>query len=141
MKISKHIAVLVALLILISNIGLAFNVHYCEGNIASVSFDYKASEPCISEQNSIKDSCCAQQNTHENCCENSKVEIKKSTTDTINNKNIQIDLPSFTLVEIWESTVFKSSSKISIAKESTHFYCNSNAPPFYKLYSQLIFYA
>jgi len=26
-------------------------------------------------------------------------------------------------------------------KKDVDYYCNSNAPPFYKLYSQLIFYA
>lgn len=126
---------------MISNIGLAFNVHYCEGSIASISFDYKTLEPCISEKNVSKTSCCAQENKHEDCCKNSKVDLKKSTSDNIIVKNIQLDLSNFTLSEIWKPANFISSNEIIIANESVSFYCDSHAPPFYKLYSQLIFYA
>lgn len=141
MKIRKHISILLAILLLVSNIGLTFNVHYCEGNIASVSFDYKTVESCISKKNISEKSCCAQENKHDDCCKNNKVAIKKSTSDNIIVKNIQLDLSNFTIVELWKPANFISLNEIIVANESLNFNCDSHAPPFYKLYSQLIFYA
>jgi hypothetical protein len=140
-KIRKHISILIATLLLISNTGLAFNVHYCEGKVSSISFNYKIAEPCIDETTIVEKSCCAQENKHEDCCKNSKVNIEKSSSDNIIVKNIQIDLSSFTAVEIWKTANFTFSEEIIISNQSLNFYCDSHAPPFYKLYSQLIFYA
>jgi len=47
MNFKKHINILLAMLILVSNVGLAFNVHYCEGKISGISFNYKVEEPCV----------------------------------------------------------------------------------------------
>ena len=46
MIFKKHISLLIALLVLVSNSGLAFNVHYCEGKIASISSVFSDEEVC-----------------------------------------------------------------------------------------------
>ncbi len=141
MKISKHIAILLSFLLLVSNIGLAVNVHYCAGNIASVSFDYKVAEPCVEITNTPEKTCCAEQDSHDDCCKNSKVEIKKSISDNIIVKNIQLNLSSFSVAEIYNFSFFNVGKQAIVDKKEIFFYCDNNAPPFYKLYSQLIFYA
>lgn len=141
MKITKHIALLLSILILVSNVGLAFNVHYCGGNIASISFDYKKSEVCIEEKKVAEKACCAEQNTSDDCCKNSKIEIKKSTTDNLIVKSMQLNLSSFTISDSWQNVISPVSDGIVVTKKTYFHFCGSNAPPFYKLYSQLIFYA
>jgi hypothetical protein len=39
MNFKKQISIFLAILLLVSNVGLAFNVHYCGGEIASVSLN------------------------------------------------------------------------------------------------------
>ena len=138
---TRHINILLSVLLLVSNIGLALNVHYCDGNIASVSFNYKTVEPCAETESIKEKSCCAKENNHQDCCENSKIDIKKSGSDNIIVKNFQLDLSSFTVVELWKTTNIIASKEIAFINKKAVFYCDINAPPFYKLYSQLIFYA
>lgn len=143
MKFKKHINLLLALLILVSNTGLAFNVHYCEGEISGVSFSYQQEELCVEEkpvETKLQKSCCAQTTTHDSCCENSKVEIKKSTAENVLIKIFQLDLASFIQTNEWYAS-FIGFGKDEVQKNDTpEYYCETNAPPFYKLYSQFIFY-
>jgi len=141
MNFKKHINILLAMLILVSNVGLAFNVHYCEGKISGISFNYKVEEPCVEEKPTKVSSCCAVENTHDSCCSNDKVEIKKTTSENILVKNFQLDLASFIPVQefgLFQAILLK---EIVVTDEHPSFYCESNAPPLYKLYSQYIFYA
>jgi predicted transcriptional regulator len=46
MQIKKHIALLLAFFLLISNSGLAFNVHYCGEKIAAISSVFSDEEVC-----------------------------------------------------------------------------------------------
>ncbi|RXR20542.1 hypothetical protein EQG63_01005 [Flavobacterium amnicola] len=141
MTFKKHINVLLAILILVSNVGLAFNVHYCEGKISGISFNYKVEEPCVDEKPTKITSCCAVENSHDSCCSNDKVEIKKTTSENVLVKSFQLDLASYLLVQ--ECRFFQAIllQEVILPSENPSFYCESNAPPLYKLYSQYIFYA
>lgn len=141
MIFKKHINILLAILILVSNVGLAFNVHYCEGKISGISFNYKIEEPCIEEKVASITSCCAVENTHDSCCSNDKVEIKKTTSENILVKNFQLDLATFIPVQEYRFLNFTAAKEVILVKENPSFYCETNAPPLYKLYSQYIFYA
>lgn len=141
MKIKAHIVFLLSFLILVSNVGMAFNVHYCEGKISGVSFNYKTEEPCIEEKPSVEKSCCAKQNTHDKCCKNDKVDIKKTTSENVLVKSFQLDLASFIPAQEYSFSQFVVSKDVVIKSENPSFYCDTNAPPLYKLYSQYIFYA
>lgn len=141
MTFKKHINILLALLILVSNVGLAFNVHYCEGKLSGISFNYKIEEPCVEEIPTNIKACCAVENSHDSCCSNDKVEIKKTTSENILVKNFQLDLASFIPVQefgFFHAILLK---EIIVTEENPSFYCETNAPPLYKLYSQYIFYA
>lgn len=143
MKFKKHINFLLALLILVSNTGLAFNVHYCEGKISGITFSYQQEEPCLEEkpvETKVEKSCCAQTTTHDSCCENSKVEIKKSTSENVLIKTFQLDIAPFIQINEWRSSFVGVVHDEVQKNETPEYYCDTNAPPLYKLYSQFIFY-
>jgi hypothetical protein len=134
MNYKKCIGLCLALLLLVSNIGLAFNVHYCGGKIASISIQ------TIASSNQPVKSCCAQKALKkDNCCKNKKFEIEKKSD------NATLKAFSFEPYAAWVVSI----NKLPIVVESTTFvtksiasyYCDANAPPLFKLYSQYVFYA
>ncbi|MBP9849932.1 MAG: hypothetical protein KBC58_10890 [Flavobacterium sp.] len=141
MNFRKHINILLAMLILVSNVGLAFNVHYCEGKISGISFNYKVDEPCVEEKPTKISSCCAVENSHDSCCTNDKVEIKKTSSENVLVKSFQLDLVTYIPVQEFQVSHPVSLKEVILLSENPSFYCESNAPPLYKLYSQYIFYA
>lgn len=135
MQLKKRTSILLAFLILFSNLGLAFNVHYCEDKIASVSLNTIVSEPCIED---VK-SCCAVQSSHEKCCSNKIIKAEKK-NDIFFSKSINLDFQQTYLLH--ESSFLEKRNLFFFSKkEFSSFYCDSNAPPFYKLYCQLVLYA
>ena len=88
MNLKKHISTLLTFLILASNMGLALNVHYCHGEVASVSFAYKLQESCRGhhEAETETKACCAADEGHKHCCENDLVKLQ----DDANNDNILV---------------------------------------------------
>jgi hypothetical protein len=46
MFLRKQIAVIVAILVLISNSGLAFNIHYCGNKVSGISSVFSKEESC-----------------------------------------------------------------------------------------------
>lgn len=141
MTLKKHINLLLAILILVSNVGLAFNVHYCEGKISGISFNYKVEEPCVEKKPTNIKSCCAKENKHDSCCSNDEIEIKKTSSENVLIKNFQLDLAAFVSVEEIKFYQPIFDREVVVTNENPSFYCESNAPPLYKLYSQYIFYA
>lgn len=140
MKINRHISFVLAMLILVSNVGLAFNVHYCGGNLAGISLDYKKTEPCIEKKVEQEDACCATTNEHDSCCSNDKIDLKKSISDEVIVKSFQLDLGVFTFAEEWKPSPITAVKEEVVKSNDASFYCDSNAPPLYKLYCQYIFY-
>lgn len=139
MKFKKHISILTALLILVSNSGLAFSVHYCEGKIASVSSVFSKEEAC-QMQVVEEETCCAKpEKTHKSCCSDKKVDLK-SKTEKIIIKTISLDFePAF--FSEYKNHIFAETITAKSVNDEVAFYCDSNAPPLYKLYCQYTFYA
>lgn len=140
MKLNRHISILLAMLILVSNVGLAFNVHYCHGEVSSVSLAYKIQEPCNDHHDKSEKSCCAAADeSHKKCCDNDIVKLEDK-SDNIIVKSFQLDLAAFCQISEWKPVQFYS--EVPVGKEqSPSFYCEANAPPLFKLYCQYIFYA
>ena len=148
MVFKKHISFLVALLVLVSNSGLAFNVHYCEGKIASISSIFSEEEICEPSAGELikqipdnfEDTCCAKPEvTHKECCSDKKINLKNK-TEKIIIKTLALDFQPvyFTSYNFSLSPVTAVENSIDKVLE---FYCEANAPPLYKLYCQLTFYA
>lgn len=141
MNIKKCTSLFLAFLLLVSNIGLAFNVHFCEGKIASISSVYSVEETCDApKSNPAEKECCAEKaKDHKQCCKDKVVDLEDNSSDTIiKTFSFQIDAPF--LVEDWKPSLFNEVVALKRA-EKTVYYCDANAPPLFKLYSQYIFYA
>ena len=134
MKIKKHISLLLAFLILGSNVGLAFNVHYCGSKIASVSLSF----PAVSALQSDKNCCVKKAAKKESCCKDKKIVLKEKADDKIV-KSFSFQFDYVFLVPEYQSAVFNAvpSFKNNV---SLSYYCDANAPPLYKLYSQYLLY-
>lgn len=135
MKFKKQISILVALVILMTNVSSSFIVHYCNDTIASISFNIYSEDPCVKPTVS----CCAIDNEHDSCCSNKIVKVEKK-NDNFLTKSLKFDLNDVVLNDI--STIeFVDEAVLFSFNENPAFYCESNAPPLYKLYCQLVFYA
>jgi hypothetical protein len=133
MVFRKHIGVLLAILILVSNVGLAFNVHYCGGKLASISLNAD-----IPELQKEGDCCLKKAIKKESCCKDKKIVFQKKAIDKVF-KSFSFQLDATFIVPEYQSTFFKA---VPSFKKNTllSYYCDANAPPLYKLYSQYLLY-
>ncbi|WP_309608400.1 HYC_CC_PP family protein [Flavobacterium sp.] len=133
MKIRKHICIFLALLLLVPNVGLALNVHYCGENIASVSLEN------FYQSNNLEIDCCGKEIKKSACCNDKKIKIeKKSDNSIVKIFSFEVQQP-FNIAE-WKSIEVSNLSNFKNNPISNFGYY-ANAPPLYKLYSQYIFYA
>ena len=130
MNFRKHISIVLASIVLLANLGLSFAVHYCKDEIASVSFQYQEDEPCVED---IK-SCCATADSHDSCCSNKLIKVEKKTDDILV-KTFQLDLEPTVFAADWKPNFVAFESENFVSNEVA-FYCDSHAPPLYKLYCQ-----
>ena len=131
MIFKKHISILLTVFLLVSNLGLAFNVHYCDDEIASITIN---AAPASQE---VVDECCRVVEKKSGCCDDKviKAEIK---SDQIIVKSLLFDFIAVTYD--WKPLVF--TSKINFKqRDNVTYFCDANAPPSYLLYSQYTFYA
>ena len=139
MNLKKHIGIFLALFILLVNSSASLVVHYCNDQIAYVSLVYQNNKLIDSAS---EDSCCASdsiESEEEGCCSNEEI----STENKIDYSIIKDFKFDFFAVHFLNETpdFFGKTAFFYSNKKNVDYYCNSNAPPFYKLYSQLIFYA
>lgn len=134
MKLKKYIIVILSFLLLFSNAGLAFNVHYCSDKIVSVSLKSN-----IPSQETNKGCCEKSTDKEQSCCKN-KVFHFQQKQDTLISKAFAFHLDYSFILHEWNPIVFSSVSFFEKSQISTY-YCDVNAPPLYKLYSQYVFYA
>lgn len=140
MLLRKCTSLILTALLLVSNMGLAFNVHYCGGKIASVSTVFRTEKPCEMPVVIVEKKCCAAQVTFkDDCCKNKKVDLHDSHDDTI----IKISPVTVDLLSL-PSAVYVPIFSRQIAVQRTvycDYFSEAHSPPFYQLYSQYIFYA
>jgi hypothetical protein len=134
MKCKRHIGFTLAILILFSNVGWAFTMHYCGGKLASISIQ------TIASSNRPVKSCCAQKAVEkDNCCKNKKVEIEKK-SDHATLKAFSFEPYADCIVSINRLPIVVGLTTF-VTKPIASYYCDANAPPLFKLYSQYVFYA
>lgn len=133
MKFKKCISLFLAFFLLFSNVGLAFNVHYCGDTIASVSLKSKFSS------SNFEKKCCGDTEINDSCCKDKVVNFQKELDNFIEKGfSFQVDAPF--VVHQWIPIVFSPLLHLEREHSATYF-CEANAPPLFKLYSQYIFYA
>jgi hypothetical protein len=132
MNLKKCTGLFLAFLLLVSNIGFAFDVHYCGGNIASVSLNTTASA-------SPEKKCCGDKEKKSSCCKDKVVHIeKKSDNATFKIFFFQIAFPA--VIQEYKPIAFLSVPNFK-SNQITSYYSDANAPPLFKLYNQYIFYS
>ncbi|SDI23141.1 hypothetical protein SAMN04488062_12921 [Flavobacterium omnivorum] len=120
-------------LILVSNMGLAFNVRYCGSEITSVTLKTPA------EDKNLEKDCCGVVEKKSHCCKDKEVKFQKK-TDNLIQKTVSFYTDFIFLANEWNPLVFSFVSNFK--NDSFLLYCcDANAPPFFKLYHQYIFYA
>ena len=83
--------------ILISNLGLAVNIHYCHDRVASVTLGYPESDSCNDDQGT----CCAKEDNHKKCCSETTIKAEKK-SDNFVVKSISFDAQQF-----WNTTLYR----------------------------------
>lgn len=127
-----------ALLVLFSNAGLAFNVHYCGGEIAGISSVYNIADSSTNYKHEPKSCCAPKSSDSDGCCDNKIIKSDKKSDVIVKTFSFQVDAPF--VIQQWNPVVFVPVSQTMIG-QTTEYYCDAHAPPLYQLYSQYIFYA
>lgn len=135
--IQKYVSILLSTLILFSNSGWALTFHYCKDEVASVSWGFSSVEEEDSCQ--TEKSCCAENDEHSDCCDDQTFESSGSESKFIS-KSFELNTSAFVLSEA-HTYNFQNQSVSKPKKCVPAFYVDLNAPPLYKLYCQLVFYA
>ncbi|NBL63805.1 hypothetical protein GV828_01175 [Flavobacterium sp. NST-5] len=140
MNFKKASCFILAFFLLLSSSGMAFSLHFCEGKLASVSTSYKAEEPCVKPEKKSNDKCCGTpKDNHKSCCSDKKVELKKKSVEIVT-KTFSVDLDHATIDNTWKPDLFFF--KLASGNNAIiDYYCDANAPPLFKLYSQYLLYA
>ena len=133
MKFKGPICLLLAFFLLVSNMGLAFNVRYCGNEISSVSL-----KTPIQDQK-LEKKCCRTFEKKSNCCKDKEVNFQKKTDDLIQ-KIVSANTDYTFSIEEWNPSVFSFISNFNNT-QFTAYFCDINVPPFFKLYHKYIFYA
>lgn len=131
---NKVLVILISVLLLSSNVGLSFTLHFCKGNFATLVFDN------FSNSNSTLEDNCCKKVQKSSCCSDKTVEIKKITSEKIISEDLQLNLSDFVFIQNRQIAETPRILLSNFTQQGSDYYCAINAPPFYKLYSQLIFY-
>lgn len=132
MNLKKCTGLFLALLLLVSNIGFAFDVHYCGGQIASVSLNTSVSV-------SPEKKCCGASEKKSSCCKDKIVHFeKKSDNATLKFFFFQFAFPA--IIQEFKPVAFLSIPNFR-SNQIIPYCSDANAPPLFKLYSQYIFYS
>ena len=134
MKFKRHISIFLAFLLLVSNVGLAFNVHYCGGKISSVSLN--STLPSLQNEKG----CCEKKvvSKKDSCCKDKKIVFQKKVDNGIV-KSFSFQFDYAFLAPEFQSVVFEAAPSFK-NNQSLTYYCDANAPPLFKLYSQYLLY-
>lgn len=141
MNFKKSTSLILAFFLLVSNLGMAFNVHFCSGTISSISLNYKITEACaMPEKKAPVKKCCAEKaKENKKCCSDKKVDIKKKSEEVVvKTFSFNAELPF--VINDWNPIIFEN-QPVALKQSTIEYCCDANAPPLFKLYSQYIFYA
>lgn len=131
MQFKKQFCLFLAFFVLVSNVGFAVNVHYCDNQIAFVSFN-------TSSPSNIEEDCCGVIEKTSHCCKDKIVVIQKKSDQAIVKS---FSFEAHDLIFSKQPNVVSHSVDLPfINKNVPAYYCDSHAPPLFKLYSQYIFY-
>ena len=142
----NYIRFVLSLILIISNLSVAFSMHLCEGRIERVKLNHLDNESCKMQK---PVSCCAVKAETKHCEIPEEKEDKDCCKDVAYQEDLQnqlgVDVLKITPVDL---AILHSIFKIEIPEfQHTNnfnapldFYVQSNAPPIYILHQQLVLY-
>ncbi len=131
--INKLTNIFLTFLLLVSNTGMSFNVHFCADVVASITIN---SDLNVQE---IEDDCCGITEEQSQCCDDKVIVVEKK-SDQIVIKSSSFETSIFLLVT--NNDVLEIVSKVNFKRLTTSNYiCNANSPPIFERNCQLVFYA
>lgn len=132
MILKKQISILLTFFLLVSNLGLAFNVHYCADEIESITINVAPASA------KVVDECCGIVEEESGCCNDKiiKAEIK---SEQIIVKSVSFDAEYIKDYNYWKPLFF-SNNLFFKTRDNLTYYCDAHSPPLYLLYSQYTFY-
>ena len=132
MSLKKCTGLFLAFLLLVSNVGFAFDVHYCGGKIASVSLN-------TTKEVAAEKKCCGSVEKKNSCCKDKVVHFEKKTDNaTLKIFFFQIAFPA--IIQEVKAIAFLAIPNFR-NNQIISYYSDANAPPLFKLYNQYIFYS
>lgn len=146
MKMQKYIRILLALVLIVSNLSVAFSMHLCQGSVEKIKLNHLDNEKCKME---VKSSCCSDKK-EVNHCETKSDEKNDdccqdlSLSDEIKTQQIvpvfKISPITFDENQVYISFDFPDEITSISTLKFLDSYIDSNAPPIYILHSQLVIY-
>jgi hypothetical protein len=133
MNIKKQVSIILAVFLLVSNLGLALNVHYCDNEITSLTLN------SASNSQQIEKDCCGKVERESKCCKN-KIIKSVEKLDQLVVKIASVDSNYNLSFNEWKPVVFEKKCNFK-PREIPTYYCDAHGPPLYLLYSQYTFYA
>ncbi len=119
---------------LVSNSGLAFNVHYCGDEIASISL--KMAKKSLD----LETNCCGIVEEESNCCNDKLFQIQE-TSDKFQENITKIEFNAIVVETQNKFVEFFKKSNFKASKASIFYPFLDNLPPIFKRNCQFIFYA
>lgn len=146
MKMQRYIRIILSFILILSNLSVAFSMHFCGGQVEEIKLSKLENEVCKME---MKASCCADTKPKDHCTDHKD----ESKDDCCHDKAYAEDLQhqqtanifkisplifqEFKPIQLFE---FNTISPVAAQKQFLDFYVASNAPPIYIIYRQLVFY-
>ncbi len=134
MNFKKCATLFLAFLMLVSNSGLAFNVHYCGEKIASISL--KLNQKSVD----LEKGCCGIVEKKSSCCDDKIVQLQEN-SDKFQKEISQIEFSKIYFIESNKLINYKTLNNFKTDKTKFSYSFNDHLPPIFKLNCQLVFYA
>ena len=148
MKMQNYIRFVLSLLLIVSNLSVAFSMHFCQGQVENVKLNHLDNKVCRMQ---MPTSCCAEkeekkhceipeekEETKDDCCKDLAYADDIQDQQTVDILKVSpIIFEEFPTIQYVEFSVENS---ITTFKKYLDFYIESNAPPIYILHKQQIFY-
>lgn len=150
MKMQKYIRVILSLILILSNLSVAFSMHFCGGQIEQIKLNHLDNKVCKMQ---VPTSCCSDKQEVNHCETPNQKESNNKDEDCCKDLAIADELQQQQIVKVLKilPIIFEEFSTIQYfefpdvdskitSKQTLDFYVESNAPPIYKLNQQFIFY-
>lgn len=148
MKMQNYIRVVLSLLLVVSNLSVAFSMHFCQGQVENVKLNHFDNKVCKMQ---MPTSCCAEKeetkhceipvekkDNKDDCCKDLAYADELQDQQTVDVLKVSpIVFQEFPVIQMFE---FLTENSTTTFQKYLDFYVESNAPPIYILHKKLVFY-